>query len=241
AFRGAPPPPPRERFTLQAVLFDLDGVLVDTAKFHFLAWKQLADELGAEFDERINDQFRGVGRMACLDMLLGEHERFFALEEKRLLAERKNSYYLELVKTLGPQDLAKGAATLADDLRAIGVRLALVSASCNARLVLKLLGITHWFDAIVDGSECGEKRDGFLRAAKKMQLSVQQCIVVEDAEAGVLAAKAAGMKCVGIGPSAVGADISVQQLDQLRFHEPDRFFLRDLREVAIGAGDVRFG
>jgi len=201
---------------LQGVLFDLDGVLVDTARFHFLAWKQLAEELGVAFNERINHGFRGVSRMACLEMLLGEHERFFADEEKRLLAERKNGYYLELVKGLEPRDLVKGAQELAENLRAGGVRVGLVSASRNARLVLRLLGITNWFDAIVDGSECEEKRDGFLRAAEKMQVPAEQCVVVEDAEAGVIGARTAGMKCVGIGAGAAGADVRVSKLEQLR-------------------------
>ncbi|MCL2647421.1 MAG: beta-phosphoglucomutase family hydrolase [Phycisphaerales bacterium] len=201
---------------LAGVLFDLDGVLVDTARFHFLAWKRLAEELGVGFNERINHGFRGVGRMVCLEMLLGEHERFFGIEEKRLLAERKNGYYLELVKELGPGDLAKGAKELAESLRACGVRLGLVSASCNARLVLRLLGIVSWFDAIVDGSECAGKREGFLRAARKMQVRAEHCVVIEDAEAGVTGARAAGMKCVGIGAGAVGADIRVMELEQVR-------------------------
>jgi len=201
---------------LEGVLFDLDGVLVDTAKYHFLAWKRLAEELGIEFNERINHSFRGVGRMTCLEMLLGEHERFFAIEEKRLLAERKNSYYLDLLKELGPKDLAKGAKDLAENLQAGGIRLGLVSASSNARLVLKLLGITHWFDAIVDGSECAAKCDGFLQAAKKMQVQAEQCVVIEDAEAGVAGSHVAGMKCVGIGTSAIGADIRVTDLEQVR-------------------------
>jgi beta-phosphoglucomutase len=208
------------RAGLQGVIFDLDGVLVDTARFHFLAWKRLAEELGVELDERVNHGFRGVGRMECLEMLLGEYGRFFAIEEKRLLADRKNSYYLEMVKELGPGDLAEGARELAEELRASGVRMGLVSASCNARLVLRLLGITGtppagWFDVIIDGSEVAGKREGFLRAAERMRVRAERCVVVEDAEAGVIGAREAGMKCVGVGVSAVGADLFVRGLGEV--------------------------
>ena len=105
------------RAGLQAVLFDLDGVLVDTAEFHSAAWKRVADELGVAFDERMNHRFRGVGRMECLDKLLGEHAATFVSQEKQLLAERKNGYYLEMVAKLTPGDLAVGARGLAMGLR----------------------------------------------------------------------------------------------------------------------------
>jgi beta-phosphoglucomutase len=206
------------RAGLQGVLFDLDGVLVQTAAFHFRAWWRLATELGIPFDERINQGFRGVGRMECLDKLLGEHGRFFAMEEKIVLAERKNAYYLEHVATLGPRDVAEGATELVRELKADGVRCAVVSASRNARLVLGLLAIEEWFDAIIDGSQVTRSKphpEGFQRAADKMRVKPQQCIVIEDAEAGVTAARAAGMKTIGIGVAAFGADFGAKGLERM--------------------------
>jgi beta-phosphoglucomutase len=196
---AVPVPAISARRGLQAVLFDLDGVLVDTAAFHCAAWARLAGELGMAFDERTNHAFRGVGRMECLDKLLGEHGRFFAIEEKHMLADRKNAYYLEMTATLTPAHVAAGAGLLVRELKANGVRVGLVSASCNARLVLKLLGITDWFNVIVDGNDVKTKREGFLRAAEKLRVAAKHCVVVEDAAAGIKAAREAGMGCVGIG------------------------------------------
>lgn len=186
---------------LQAVLFDLDGVLVETAEHHYMAWQQLADELGLPFDRQANEAFRGVGRMDCLERLLGAHARDFALEEKRLLADRKNAIYLQRIETLAPKDLAPGARTLAMHLRACGVAMAVVSASKNARRVIEKLGIIEWFDTIVDGhAECKPKPDAapFLLAAKKLGVKPGQCVVIEDAEAGIRAGKQGGMKTIAI-------------------------------------------
>lgn len=218
------------RAGLQAVLFDLDGVLVDTAEFHFQAWKRLADEMGLAFDRQINHGFRGVGRMECLDKLLGQHAGMFVSQEKQLLADRKNAYYLELVRTLTPRDVAPGARGLAMGLRGLsngGARLAVVSASRNARLVLSLLGITDWFDACVDGAEVTRGKpdpQGFLLAAERLRVRPEQCVVIEDADAGLKAARAAEMKCVGIGAGVNAAcdvraghvgELTVERLEEL--------------------------
>lgn len=186
---------------LQAVLFDLDGVLVNTAEHHYLAWQQLADELGLPFNRQANEAFRGVSRMDCLERLLGDHASNFALEEKRLLADHKNAIYLEKIETLAPRDLAPGARTLAMHLRACGVAMAVVSASKNARRVIEKLGIIEWFDTIVDGhAECKPKPDAapFLLAAKQLGVKANQCVVIEDAEAGIRAGKQGGMKTIAI-------------------------------------------
>jgi beta-phosphoglucomutase len=206
------------RAGVQAVLFDLDGVLVDTAAFHFAAWKRLAEELGIRFDERMNHGFRGVGRMECLDKLLGVHAREVAGEEKRVLAERKNAYYLEQVMGLRASDLAAGARGLAMRLRASGIRMGLVSASRNAKLVVGLLGITDWFEAIVDGESVTKGKpdpQGFLLCAKRLRVEAEQCVVVEDAEAGIKAGHAAEMVCVGVGGNATGADVHVGGVGEL--------------------------
>lgn len=208
---------------LQAVLFDLDGVLVDTAELHYRAWQNLADELGLPFDRRRNEAFRGVGRMECLDKLLGRHARTFAPEEKVLLADRKNAHYLEAVSHLTSTDVAPGAPALIMQLRAAGLRLALVSASRNARRVLERLGITDWFDCIVDGSQVTRSKpdpQGFLRAAERLAILPQHCVVIEDADAGLQAARAGGMKAVAIAEAgshtAELGDLAVREVGDLR-------------------------
>ncbi len=204
---------------LQAVLFDLDGVLVDTAEHHYLAWQMLADQLGLPFDRQANEAFRGVSRMACLERLLGEHSRNFAIEEKKMLADRKNAMYLQSIETLSPRDLALGARALAMHLRACGVVMAVVSASKNARKVIEKLGITEWFDAIIDGqADCKPKPDAapFLLAAKQLGVHPAQCVVIEDAEAGIRAGRDGGMKTIAIttpgSRTAEIADISVMNI-----------------------------
>lgn len=199
-FRSARGPAGR----LQAVLFDLDGVLVDTAEFHYRAWQQLADELGLPFSRQANEAFRGVGRMECLERLLGPHRASFATAEKHLLAARKNSYYLAMVEKLTPGDLFPGVRELTRQLAAAGVSQAVVSASRNARRVIELLGIAEWFDAIVDGNAVtlGKPHpQGFLLAAERVGVDPAACVVVEDAEAGIRAGKAAGMTTIGVGPA----------------------------------------
>jgi beta-phosphoglucomutase len=206
------------RAGLQAVLFDLDGVLVDTAEFHYRAWQKLADDLGVPFNRQMNEHFRGVGRMECLEKLLGTHTRSFVAEEKRVLAERKNEHYLQLVRQLSPRDLLPGARGLAMGLRGLsdgGARLAVVSASRNARLVLQLLAIADWFDTVIDGSDVTRGKpdpQGFLLAAERLRVQPSQCVVIEDAEAGIRAARAAGMHSIGIGPAATGANTTADAI-----------------------------
>jgi beta-phosphoglucomutase len=186
-----------------AVLFDLDGVLVETADLHYLSWQLLADELGLPFNREMNQGFRGVGRMECLDKLLGRHRLEFAMQEKQMLADRKNAHYLELIATLTPADLAPGARELFAQLKAAGIRTAVVSASKNARRVLYLLGIADCFDTVVDGTDVTRSKpdpQAFNLAAHRLGVDSRNCVVIEDADAGVRAANAAGMKAIGIGP-----------------------------------------
>ena len=215
------------RAGLQAVLFDLDGVLVDTAEFHYQSWQRLADELHLPFDRQQNHGFRGVGRMECLDKLLGRHAAQFALEEKTVLAERKNTFYVEMLQTLTPDALAPGARGLAMGLRALsdgGARLAVVSASRNARRVLELLKISDWFDTIIDGTDVTRSKPDpqcFLLAAERLRVRAEACVVVEDAEAGLKAARAAGMGCVGVGGGvgSVRCDVHVPAVGELTIEQ----------------------
>jgi alpha,alpha-trehalose phosphorylase len=223
------------RTGLQAVLFDLDGVLVDTAEFHYHAWKRLADELGVPFDRQMNHGFRGVGRMECLEKLLGDHARCFVAEEQQMLADRKNAHYLEQVRTLTPEDLEDGARGLAMGLRALsdgGVRLAVVSASKNARLVLSLLRIEDWFDAIIDGGDVTRGKPDpqcFLLAAERLRVRPEACVVVEDADAGLMAARAAGMASVGVGNGVGACDLHVNGVGELTIEQLETLAQRQLK------------
>ncbi len=196
-----------------AAIFDLDGVLVDTAEYHYRAWKQIADEIGAPFDRRKNERLRGVPRMRSLEIIVEDLPVKPANMDE--LAARKNAAYVEMIKQVTPADLLPGARALLDALKTGGIRIALGSSSKNARAVLDRLGITSWFDAIVDGY--GFKRakpapDIFLNGARLLGIEPRRCVVVEDAASGIEAAKAAGMFAVGIARDEPlpGADLIVK-------------------------------
>lgn len=186
---------------LQAVIFDLDGVLTDTAEFHYLAWQELADAEGLPFDRDANEALRGVSRADSLRLLLGDRqvpEDDFA----RMMAS-KNERYVELLADMSAADLLAGAIELVDACRDRGLRVAIGSSSKNAPTVLAALGIADRFDAIADGTTVGVAKpapDLFLAAARMLDVDPARCAVVEDAAAGVDAALAAGMVVVGVGP-----------------------------------------
>ncbi len=187
---------------VEAVIFDLDGVLTDTAEYHYLAWQAIADEAGLTFDRRANEALRGLSREASLRAILGDIE----LDAARFaeLLERKNRRYLQLLASMGPDDLLEGAADLVAEVRRRGRLTAVGSSSRNARMVLERLGITDQFDAIADGdSAAAAKPDPgiFLAAAADLGVAPPRCVVVEDAASGVEAAHAGGMRAVGIGPA----------------------------------------
>ncbi len=191
------------------VIFDLDGVLVDSAEFHYQAWQQLADRIGVPFDRHANEALRGVDRTNSLRLLLGTHATRFSDAEKDAFCAEKNAAYVQLIDRITPKDLLPGAAELLSALRAAGIPAAVASSSRNARPLLERLGIMPLLKAVVDGSEVAAAKpapDLFLLAAAKLGLLPAQCVVVEDAEAGVVAAHAGGMRCIGIGtPARVGA------------------------------------
>jgi beta-phosphoglucomutase len=186
---------------VQAIIFDLDGVLTDTAEFHYLGWKRLADEEGLTFDRQRNDALRGVSRRESLLLVLGgrevDPERF---EE---MMARKNRYYLELLEGLSSRDALPGAVELVRAAKERGLMVAIGSSSRNASFVLERLGIAGLFDAVADGHSVERAKpapDLFLRAAELLGVPPASCIVLEDAASGVDAALAAGMVAVGIGP-----------------------------------------
>jgi kojibiose phosphorylase len=195
------------KFPILGAIFDLDGVLTDTSEHHYLGWKRLADEEGLPFDRQTNEALRGVSRRESLNRLLrGEP---VPEEKMQALMERKNRYYQESIAALTPQNLLPGARELLEDLGDLGVKIAIGSASQNARAVIERLGIAGLVDAISDGNSVARQKpapDLFLHAAEQLGVPPEQCVVFEDAEAGILAALAAGMWAVGIGPlERVGA------------------------------------
>lgn len=194
---------------LLGAIFDLDGVLVDTARYHFEAWRRLAAELGFEFSERDNERLKGVSRENSLDILLEVGGVTATPSERRDLAVRKNRYYVDSLGALTKSDLLPGALESLRILREIRLPAALASASRNAQTVLQRLDISSFFAAVVDGTAVTKAKPNpeiFFLAADKLKLSPSQCAVFEDAEAGIKAARSAGCYTIGIGSPAILGD-----------------------------------
>jgi beta-phosphoglucomutase len=188
--------------TIKAVIFDLDGVIVSTDEYHYEAWQRLADDEGIYFDRQINQRLRGVSRMASLEILLERATRRYSDAEKQEMAERKNGYYRELLKQLTPQHLLPGVRTVMDELKRRGIKVAIGSASKNTPGILCHIGLPEYFDAVADGNCIAKSKpdpEVFLVAAKMLNVPPQECLVVEDAIAGVEAALAGGMRTLAVG------------------------------------------
>jgi len=188
--------------SIKAFLFDLDGVIVHTDRYHYLAWKQLADENGWAFDEAVNNSCRGVPRLESLEVILNHNKLDFSTPVKESLTDRKNRYYVDLLNGINEADLYPGAVDFLEKIRAAGIKTALCSSSRNAQLVLVRLGLSDYFDAVVTGSDIQFPKPDpeiFLTGAKLVGVSPEQCVVFEDAISGVEGALAAGMRCVGVG------------------------------------------
>lgn len=189
---------------LQAVIFDLDGVITDTSEFHYLAWKQMADEEGLAFDRHVNERLRGVSRRASLEIILSGADRAFSEEQILEMMERKNGYYVAMLHGITPANLLPGALPLIEELRDAGIKVAIGSASKNTRTVLDKLGIVGLMDVVADGFSVTRTKpapDLFLWAVEQLAVSPGHCAVVEDAEAGIDAALAAGAWAIGLGPA----------------------------------------
>ncbi len=205
---------------VRGFIFDLDGVITDTAEFHYRGWKRLADEMGFPFDRAANEQLRGVSRRESLLRLLGERASQFTEDKLQDMMTRKNAYYLQSIQEISPRDMLPGARELLQELRAAHFKIALGSASKNARHVLRSLEIEKLFDAVADGYSVERHKpapDLFLFAAKALQLAPGECVVVEDAAAGIEAAKAGGFYAVGLGPPerVGGADAVFPNLENV--------------------------
>lgn len=192
---------------IEAALFDLDGVIVDTARYHYAAWRRLAEELGFRFTEYDNERLKGVSRMQSLEILLevgGLAGRFSAAEKERM-AERKNRWYVEYISQMTPREILPGVLPFLAELRKDGMRIALGSASKNTGLILERLQLGTWFDAVVDGTMVVRTKpdpEVFITCAERLGgVPSQRCVVFEDAVAGVEAARVAQMYSVGVGDS----------------------------------------
>lgn len=194
---------------INSIIFDLDGVLVFTDKFHYKAWKKLADSIGVYFDEEINNRLRGVSRMDSLDIILERYEgETMSSERKKELAETKNAYYRELLATLTEDDVSIEVRDTLAELKKKGIRIAIGSSSKNAKFIIEQVGLTGVFDAISDGTNITHSKpdpEVFLKAAEFLGENPSTCMVVEDAEAGIDAAIAGGMYSAAIG-DAVGCN-----------------------------------
>lgn len=188
---------------LKAVIFDLDGVIVFTDKFHYQAWKQIADSIGVYFDENINNRLRGVSRMDSLEIILeGYKGKPLSQAQKEKLADKKNELYRSLLKTMTYKDVASEVRNTLSELRNRGYKLAIGSSSKNATYIIERVGLTDAFDAISDGNNITKSKpdpEVFLKAAEFLSQRPEDCLVVEDAESGIQAGAAGGMKTAAIG------------------------------------------
>lgn len=215
---------------ITAAIFDLDGVIVDTAKYHYLAWKKLANEIGLDLTLEDNERLKGVSRMDSLDIILSLGGLQFSEAEKLAMADKKNAWFVDYVNQMKPDEILPGAKALLESCRNKGIKVALGSSSKNAKTVLNLLNITPLFDVIVDGTMIKNSKphpEIFLLGASLLNVPSNQCIVFEDAEAGVEAALAAGMHCIGLG--------SPVQLGKANLVIPDlkNFTIEDMTSLVL--------
>lgn len=193
---------------MKAFIFDLDGVITDSAEYHYLAWKALGEDLGIPFDREFNETLKGVSRTDSLERILrlGGRENDFSLEEKEQLAAKKNEHYVALISNITSEDILPGVEAFLSELKEAGYKIGMASASKNAHMVTRQLGLLHAFDHIVDAATVAQSKphpEVFLKAAAALQVDPKECVGVEDAVAGVEAIHAAGMFAVGIGDPAV--------------------------------------
>lgn len=191
---------------MRAIIFDLDGVIVFTDQFHYQAWKKMADDMGIYFDKTINNRLRGVSRAESLEIILERYEGEPLPQAKKAeLMESKNNTYRELLSTMTPADVKDEVRKTLAELRNRGYKLAIGSSSKNAKFILQQVGLTDAFDAISDGTNISKSKpdpEVFLKAAQFLGAEPEECWVVEDAYAGIDAAKNAGMKAIGIGDAS---------------------------------------
>lgn len=207
-------------------VFDLDGVITDTAKYHYIAWKELAAEIGIEIDLKFNEQLKGISRMDSLERILtlGNKNDAYTEVEKEALATKKNTHYVQLLQSLTPDDLLPGVKTFLDEAKAKNIPFAIASASKNAPFILDKLGVMQDFDTIVDPATLKKGKPDpeiFIQAALALGIEPAEAVGFEDAQAGIDGIKAAGMYAVGVysGEELHGADVIVEKLTDLNIDE----------------------
>ncbi len=196
---------------MKAVIFDLDGVICFTDKYHYIAWKKLADKEGIYFDEQINNRLRGVSRMDSLEIILERASKSYSQEEKDAMAAEKNATYVELLKEMSPADLSDEVRDTLNELRARGYKLAIGSSSKNTKMILGQIGLGDFFDAISDGTNITKSKpdpEVFLKAAEFIGEEPKDCLVVEDAKAGIEAAFAGGFSSAGLGEATEHPEVT---------------------------------
>ena len=190
---------------IRGIIFDLDGVICSTDEYHYLAWKQMADEEGIDFDRKVNERLRGVSRAESLEIILERARREYTDEEKDSMMERKNSFYREFLSGMNPDDVSREVRETLEELRRKGYRLAIGSSSRNTAYILERIGLSDFFDDVSDGTIIARSKpdpEVFIKAAGMLHLRNEDCLVIEDAPAGIDAANAGGFVSVGIGSAA---------------------------------------
>jgi beta-phosphoglucomutase len=193
---------------MKGIIFDLDGVIIHTDHYHYLAWEKIASQFHLSFDEMLNHKLRGVSRMDSLNTIIEYNKASFSYEQKEMMADIKNTYYQSFLDELTEEDLDKEIKETLDELKAKGFKLAIGSSSRNAKRILKNIGLIDFFDAISDGTNIEKSKpdpEVFLKAAERLGLNPESCCVIEDADSGIQAAKNAGMLAIGYG-SAKGSE-----------------------------------
>jgi len=205
---------------IKAIIFDLDGVLIHTDHYHYLAWKQMADNEGIYFNKTINNRLRGVSRMESLEIILERASRSYSEQEKLALAEQKNEFYKQSLLKLTPKDLDEKVLDFLQQLMRQNIKIAIGSSSKNAKMILSQIGIIDLFDAISDGTNITRSKpdpEVFIMASEMLNVPIANCAVVEDAKAGIDAANTGGFLSIGIGDAALyeKTKISVEKLSDI--------------------------
>ena len=195
----------------RGIIFDLDGVICCTDQYHERAWREMAEEFGIYFDPAVSNRLRGVSKEESLEIILEHAGKVFSPEEKKKMAEKKNAIYIKLLDRMSPGDLEEDVRSTLEQLRNRGCLLAIGSSSKNTRKILDKIGLGNYFDAVCDGNEITHSKpdpEVFLKAAGKIGLAVSECLVVEDACAGISAASAGGFDSAGLGDAAKDKNVT---------------------------------
>lgn len=206
---------------IKAVIFDLDGVIVTTDDCHYTAWKKMADDEGIYFDRKINERLRGVSRMQSLEIVLEKSDKAYTEQEKLALAAKKNAYYVDLIQKLTPHDVLGGVMKNLETLKEHGIKIAIGSSSKNTPIILNRIGLADYFDAVSDGNNIKNSKpdpEVFIKAAEMLNIAPENCMIVEDADAGIEAGRRAGMKTFALG-NATDADFYAKSLENVDLAE----------------------